>query len=435
MFEEIVLMPADNAYDMLDNTQSRSREEQLSLLAEMVQSFAASLDINETLTNAIEKFIEYLDAEAASIFLLENENKELVCRGCVGPVDITGLHLPPTAGIVGKTVVSRSSQMVRDVSKDPDFDQKVDEKTGFITRSILCAPLIVKNECIGALELINKRGGDGLFDNRDRNFLVALASAAALAIHNARMADELVEQERLRKELELAREIQMSLLPAVPEDDFPVQGINVPALEVSGDFYDFFQREDGLIYFNLADVSGKGMNAALLMAKVSSLLHHLAKSVSDPGELLARVNAEVCETASHGMFVTLVSGFIDLKEKTIKLANAGHQPPLYYKSAGSHRHEEIAATAPPLGIMAGTEFPVRTLALDTGSLYLFTDGVTESMDEFNHPLDVEGLIRLIEASSQVAARKRLEGIVAEIRRASASQHDDITMMVIECRSP
>ena len=415
-------MSANNVYDLLDVNDPRSVDEQLSLLAEMAQSFASSLDINETLTNAIEKFILYLNAEAASIFLLENDNSELVCRGCAGPVDIT----------VGKTVMSRRSQIVRDVSKDPDFAQNVDKDTGFVTRSILCAPLIVQDECIGALELINKRGGDGLFDDRDKNFLLALASAGALAIHNARMADKLVEQERLQKELELAREIQESLLPTAPEESFPVQGINVPALEVSGDFYDFFQRRDGLIYFNLADVSGKGMNAALLMAKVSSLLHLLAKSISDPGELLALVNDEVCESASHGMFVTLVSGFIDLQGKTIRLANAGHQPPLYHK--GPAGFEQIQATAPPLGIMAGTVFPVTNLTLDSGSLYLFTDGVTESTDEFNHPLDVEGVIRLIEASSEVTARKRLENIVAEIRRPSASQHDDITMMVIECRS-
>lgn len=425
-------MSANNVYDLLDVNDPRSVDEQLSLLAEMAQSFASSLDINETLTNAIEKFILYLNAEAASIFLLENDNSELVCRGCAGPVDITGLRLPATAGIVGKTVMSRRSQIVRDVSKDPDFAQNVDKDTGFVTRSILCAPLIVQDECIGALELINKRGGDGLFDDRDKNFLLALASAGALAIHNARMADKLVEQERLQKELELAREIQESLLPTAPEESFPVQGINVPALEVSGDFYDFFQRRDGLIYFNLADVSGKGMNAALLMAKVSSLLHLLAKSISDPGELLALVNDEVCESASHGMFVTLVSGFIDLQGKTIRLANAGHQPPLYHK--GPAGFEQIQATAPPLGIMAGTVFPVTNLTLDSGSLYLFTDGVTESTDEFNHPLDVEGVIRLIEASSEVTARKRLENIVAEIRRPSASQHDDITMMVIECRS-
>ncbi len=146
-----------------------------------------------------------------------------MCRGCAGPLDITGLTLPANAGIVGKTVMSRSSQIVRDVREDPDFAQNVDKDTGFETRSILCAPLMVQEECIGALELINKRGGDGLFDKRDENIMTALASAAALAIHNARMADRLVVQERMQKELELAREIQESLLPRLIDYAFSVQ--------------------------------------------------------------------------------------------------------------------------------------------------------------------------------------------------------------------
>lgn len=409
-----------------------SLEEQLKLLAEITQSFAHSLDINETLQNALERFMEYMNAEASSVFLLENDDTELVCHGCAGPVDITGLRLPASKGIVGKTVDSKCCQMVRDVRKDTNFAQNVDDDTGFVTRSILCAPLIIKNHCIGALELINKIGGNGLFDEQDEHFVTALASAASLAIHNARMADALVEQERMRKELELAREIQVSLLPDAREDDFPVMGINVPAREVSGDFYDFFQRDDGLIYFNLADVSGKGMNAALLMAKASSLLHHLAKDIDDPGELLARVNDEICETVSHGMFVTIVSGFINMETYTISLANAGHQPPLYHHKDG--HFEELPADAPPLGIVAGVKFPVSTIKMSGSSLYIFTDGVTESLDAQNKQLDVAGLIELIKSSSTVTASERLEGIIAEIRRPHTSQHDDITLVLIDCRT-
>jgi sigma-B regulation protein RsbU (phosphoserine phosphatase) len=424
-------MPSSNVYNLIERSESYTLEDQLELLADITQSFASSLDIRETLNNAIQKFMEYLDGEAASIFLLENNGTELVCRGCAGPVDINGLRLPATAGIVGKTVTSRSCQIVRDVTKDPNFAKNVDANTGFVTRSILCTPLIVKNECIGALELINKRGGDGLFDDRDKHLLGALASAASLAIHNARMADRLVEQERMRKELELAREIQVGLLPESRAEGFPVNGMNVPAREVSGDFYDFFEREDGLIYFNLADVSGKGMNAALLMAKVSSLLHHLAKEIRDPGELLSRVNEEVCETASHGMFVTIVSGLVDVATRTVRLANAGHQPALIHRPDGSF--EEIHAEAPPLGVVPGASFPVATVELTTGSLYLFTDGVTESMDEHNQPLDMAGLLRVIRNRSTVAASRRLHDIVAEIRRPQVSQRDDITLMLIECK--
>jgi len=423
-------MHSTNVYNLFEEESGHTLDEQLALLAEVVQSFASSLDIDETLHNAIEKFIQYLSAEAASIFLLSEDKQELVCRACAGPVDINGLRLPAGAGIVGKTVITRASQFVRDVRQDPAFSNTVDKDTGFETRSILCAPLMVQDDCIGALELINKRGGDGLFDKRDENILVALASAAALAIHNARMADRLVVQERMQKELELAREIQEGLLPIPRDEDFPVQGLNIPAREVSGDFFDFFPRHDGLIYFNLADVSGKGMNAALLMAKVSSLLRHLAKDMADPGQLLARVNDEVCETVSHGMFITLVSGLIDPVSHTIRLANAGHQPPLFHRQDGSF--EELPATAPPVGILSGTEFPVTTLSLDGGSLYIYTDGITESADEQGNELQVDGLKQLVTSNAGIIRNKRLQTIVNEIRKPGVVQHDDITILLIEC---
>lgn len=419
-----------NVYSLFEKRESHSLEEQLALLAEISQGFSSTLDISQTLNNAIEKFMEYMNAEAASIFLLETDSNELVCAECAGPVDITGLRLSSTQGIVGKTVTTRSSQMIRDVQSDPDFAKKVDVGSGFRTRSILCVPLIVNNECIGALELLNKKNDD-LFGDQDKHLSMALASYAALAINNARMADALVGQERMRKELELAREIQLDLLPDISDvTNFPVNGMNVPALEVSGDFYDFFKRDDGLIYFNLADVSGKGMNAAMLMAKASSLLHHLAKDINDPGELLARVNDEICETVSHGMFVTIVSGFIDTNTCTIKYSNAGHQPPLFHHCSGEF--EEIEAGAPPIGILPGTEFPVSTIKLEGGSVYIFTDGVTESLNDEQKLLDVDGLIKLIEENSEVTASKRLEDIVAKIRQPNAEQHDDITLMVIEC---
>ena len=425
-------MTAKNVYSLFEDNEEHTLDSQLSLLAEITQTFAFSLNVKETLRHAMEQFMEYLDAEASSIFLLENENRELVCRECAGPVDILGLRLPAGKGIVGKAVSSKIGQMVRDVSTDSSFAQNVDDETGFITRSILCVPLLINSECIGALELINKRGGNGLFGEQDKHFATVLASAAALAIHNARMADELVEQERMRKELELAREIQLSLLPSEPEDEkFPISGLNVPALEVSGDFFDFFQREDGLIYFNLADVSGKGMNAAMLMAKASSLLHHLAKKIDQPGELLARVNDEMCETVSHGMFVTIVSGFIDKDRGIIQFSNAGHQPPLHHDRNGNFR--EFPADSPPLGVIPGIEFPETTIGLAGCSLYIFTDGVTEALDRSSNQLDVKGLIELIKSNSKVTSRNRLVDIVAEIRKFNSHQHDDITMMLIDDR--
>jgi len=159
----------------------RSIADYLELLAVMSQDFAMSLDIEATLERALDRIMDYLQAEGASIFLLENDNTELVCRVCVGPVDITGIRLGISEGIVGRTVRDNRSQMVRDVRRDPNFASVVDEKTGFVTRSILCAPLGVKDQRLGAIELVNKHAGDGLFSDRDRHLLEALAASAALA--------------------------------------------------------------------------------------------------------------------------------------------------------------------------------------------------------------------------------------------------------------
>jgi sigma-B regulation protein RsbU (phosphoserine phosphatase) len=321
---------------------------------------------------------------------------------------------------------------VRDVSTDPDFTAQVDEQTGFTTRSILCAPLTVKDKKLGAIELINKKTDDGLFATDDQHMLTALASSAALAIHNAAMASALIEQERIQHELELAREIQGNLLPDPQGPESPVHGYNLPMREVSGDFFDYFSLPDGRIVFNLADVSGKGMNAALLMAKTSSLFHCLGKTQTAPGKLLAMVNNEVHENSTRGMFVTMVGGIYDPASGEITLANAGHQPPLFQHADG--RFEEIQGAAPPLGILPGVEYTETSLQLGDGTLYIYTDGVTESQQD-GEMLGEEGLMDMISAHRDKPVAARLSAILASLRREERELHDDVTILVLEKPGP
>jgi len=409
----------------------RSIADYLELLAVMSQDFAMSLDIEATLERALDRIMDYLQAEGASIFLLENDNTELVCRVCVGPVDITGIRLGISEGIVGRTVRDNRSQMVRDVRRDPNFASVVDEKTGFVTRSILCAPLGVKDQRLGAIELVNKHAGDGLFSDRDRHLLEALAASAALAIKNAQMAADLLKQERLRREIELAGEIQRGLLPARRKPPFPISGINIPARHVSGDFFDYFELPDGRIAFNIGDVAGKGINAALMMAKVSSLFHCLGKTVHEPGALMAKLDAEVAETSMRGMFVTMVGGIYDPKTRRVALANAGHEPPLLYHREGGFR--EFPAKAPPLGLPrsleVGAAFPEEDIALDGGSLYLFTDGLTEGIGGDGGPIGIEGVRSLIARYAPEPTSQALEAIVGHLDRAGDLK-DDVTILCI-----
>jgi len=400
----------------------------LELLAAISQDFAGSPAMSETLANAIRQIMAYMDTEAASIFLLDAAREKLTCLACAGPVSIEGLTIAKNQGIVGRALANACVQMVRDVSADGDFSSAVDDSTGFRTRSILCAPLMVKGRMLGALEVINKRKGDGLFGLADKQFLQVLAGMVSLAVHNAQMTGELVEQERMRRELDLAREIQRDLLPAQPRAEFPVHGLNLSAYEVSGDFYDFFALADGRIAWGLGDVSGKGMNAAMLMAKTISLFRCLCKTVHDPARLLSMLNDEIAETASRGMFVTMAAGVFDPANGEVVFANAGHQPPLYRNCAGLYR--EIEESSPPLGIVSGMDFAEQRLRLDGGRLYLFTDGVTEGWAEDGTMLELAGLKSLLDKHAALPPADQLTRVAEALVRPGVRLHDDLTLLVI-----
>ena len=412
---------------------ARRFQANLELLAEMSRDFATTRDLDAALLNAVNHITNSVDAEGGALFLLDDTQENLTCHACVGATEITGLVIAADKGIVGRVVQNNLGEIVRDVSKDPSFFGGVDEKTGYTTKSILCAPLTVKDERIGAIELINKRGGDGLFSPDDLHFLEALASSAALAILNARQAEALVEQERIKRELELAREIQSSLLPHVDDDSKCIAGVNQPAREVSGDFFDHFPLEDGRICFCLGDVSGKGMNAALLMAKTASLYRCLGKAILSPGRLLALVNREICETAARGMFVTMVGGIYDPRTSVITLANAGHEPPLLLTPEGEFHAFE--AEGPPLGILADPPtkdgYPETAMKLDGGSLWVFTDGVTEGyVDDAGTELEVDGVKRILLETKEQPLKERLSAVVGVIQPGDHGMRDDVTLLGI-----
>jgi len=247
-----------------------------------------------------------------------------------------------------------------------------------------------------------------------------------------RERDALAEQ--LNRELELAREIQRSLLPSGAAPGFPVTGINVPARELSGDFFDYFSLEDGRIYFNLADVSGKGVNAALLMAKASSLFRCLGKRVHEPGQLLSQINVEICETSIRGMFVTMIAGLYDPASGHLRLVNAGHPPGILVQKDGAL--SALEAQAPPLGVDPGCTFPEVDLPLDGGSLYLFSDGVTEGHTAEGEELGVRGLLGMIAEEENRLPGARLESIVTRFTSTALPLRDDITMLLVEeCGAP
>ena len=405
----------------------------LELIAELIEQFAASEDLEASLAVALGRIAEAMAADAAGLFLLDRAHDDpaarIVCRACTGPVDVKGLDLPAHRGIPGRVLARDEVELVVDAKADPDFLAPQSIGIDYDIRSLLCAPLSHREERYGVIELINPRAPGALFTERDAEALGALAAAAALAIRNARLTQALLAQNRLQRELELAAAVQRALLPSAQDDCTPIQGLSLPARGVSGDFYDLLQRGDGRMLFALADVSGKGMNAALIMVKAATLFRSFGKRIAEPGRLLARIESELCETLAFGMFVTMIVGCYDPRTRSVRLANAGHLPALRRDRCGVW--QEYPALAPPLGIVrraAGKRFEEQSFSLADSSLYLYTDGVTEARLPSGEQLGIEGLRALILRHAEAAPGRRLREIAAAL---GSGVSDDLTLLVIE----
>ena len=416
----------------MDNSSSRISGRLLQHLQDIIQNFACSLDINETLAVTLTSLMSNMRTEAASVFLLTPDRRELVCHACAGPVDLLGMRMDSAKGIAGRAIATGQVQLIRDTRESTSFFDGIDAKSGFSTRSILCCPLQVQEQTLGAIEIINKiptlDNPEGLFDEVDAQLVSILASSAALAIRNATLAKELVVTETLQHELVLARNIQESFLPSF-EEQHPIMGINVAAKNVSGDFFDYMLQSDGRYSFNIGDVSGKGMDAALMMARAHSLYHCLAKTIPAPANILAIINEELSEHATRGMFVTMIAGTYDPRTKQVTLANAGHVPAIQHKRNGEFCLFESRSL--PLGILADQVFEEVSFSLADSSLYLYTDGLSEGLARVLKQPDEPAILQtLISTYQHLPRQQRLQQFAHEASRLDYS-FDDLTILLIE----
>ena len=412
-----------------DNTLNQD----LAIITQMNQEFATSLDLNETMQTALEVIIKRLNAQAANIFLIEDKKQVFQCIASKYQSYLDEYEIPLTQGVMGKAVLQRKCIRVGDVRKDvreiAEFYFDLDNKTNFTTYSVLCSPLIAANECIGVIHCLNKKTSAKLFEENDRKLLETLSAPAALAIRNAKMAKELIEKNRMQKEIEIVGEIQKTLLSQNKEDNFPIAGINIPAKVVSGDFYNFSEIGEGRYGFGVADVSGKGIKSSLLMSKASSLYRCLSKTIFSASDLLNLLNKEICETAARGMFVTMLIGIYDSNKKELLLANAGHEPPLIFDK--QQKFSNFVEADPPLGIMPKIKYKETKINFSDSSMYVFTDGITEIKDPSGEMLGAEGFQEYIKKYQDKPNNQRLRLIVEDIVKSGKIQKDDLTIVVVD----
>ena len=405
----------------------------LQIINKMNQEFAMSLDLDETLNTALKLIIKRLNAQAANIFLINNKTKKFECIASQNQNHLDEYQLDLKDGVMGKAVEQKKCIRVGDVRKDvreiAEFYFDLDNKTNFTTFSVLCSPLIAANDCIGVIHCLNKKTDDKLFKEDDRELLELLSTPAALAIRNAKMALEMVDQNKMQKEVQIVGEIQKSLLSSNKKEPFPLAGINIPAKVISGDFYNFNDLGDGKYGFGVADVSGKGIKSSLLMSKASSLYSCLSKTNFSPADLLIQLNNEICETISRGMFVTMLIGIYDKNNKELLLANAGHEPPIILND--KNEFSNFNESGPPLGIVKKTKYEEYKIKFENSSMYIFTDGITEIKNPEGEELGSEGFQKYITKYKDKPNNERLKLIIDNIMSYKYVQKDDLTIVVLD----
>src|SRR6266496_5051670 len=356
--------------------------DKLRMLLDITKTISRSLNLQEVLNLVMDTLDSLIPYDAAGIFVLHCVDQARIAEGeepcefqaeAVRGYDIdelSGLHLKLGEGFIGHVALNREPIISPDVRNDPIYVNARAE-----TRSEMVAPIISNDEVIGVFDLESDELNAYYED--DLQVLMMLASQVAIIIEKVMLHEQLIEKKRLEGQLEVARQVQLELLPASDPKlaGYDISAYNFPTEEVSGDYYDWVRIYDDNIGIMIADVAGKGVPAALLMAFLRASLRAASHIGYAPHISMAKVNYLLWESIERNQFVTAFYGTLDATNRTLAYSNAGHNPPLLMQSDGQAHFEERGGV--PLGMFKDTRYYEYYLAVEPGQMFvLYTDGVT-----------------------------------------------------------
>ncbi len=418
----------DNARTYEREIRERSENETLYRVASRM---ARSLTLDDVLEDILDAVAEIVHYQAAAIYILNRDDantiEQLTMRG-YDPARKNTLMIKLGTGIVGWVCQTGRGVIIPNVEKDARYVNARET-----TRSEMAAPLLNGRKVIGAFNLESDK--QNAFQDRDLRLLEAFASHAALSIVRAQLHDELKEKQRLERELSIARDIQRSFQPARSPElrGFDIAGVNEASEQVGGDYYDFIQITEGHLGIAVADISGKGIPAALIMASYRASLIAEIRNNYAIRTVLAKVNRLLVQSLEPGRFVTAFYGVLDVDERRLTWANAGHNHPILLRASG--KLEELRSSGTILGSFSDAVFKERTTELRPGDLLLiYTDGLVEARspeaEEFGTQR-VEGQLR---ALADRPSEEIIAGLLHALREFVGFKDvgDDVTLVVLKC---
>ncbi len=437
----------------------QERQRVLGFLHEVGEAFTENLKVEEILKMIIRCSVRTAEAKSGAIFLVDPTRQKLEAAVIEGPfppphppadfleskVASRAVFLEQTIksqtiamgeGILGEVAQTGKPLLIRRSFDDPRLPRYDNEILRIQT--FMAVPLIFRDQILGVLAMANTRT-ENPFDDTDLSLVTSLANHAAFAIFNANLYHMLAEKERIDRDLQIAREIQQILLPKT----FPhigeaqISAVNVPALQVGGDYYDFIAVDANHWGFAIADVSGKGVSGALIMAMCRSALRATAVGNLSPSQVLREVNRVIHRDMREDMFITMIYGVLNVSTHQFTFCRAGHEPVLLLRGDNMGRIEALTARGMALGIDNGKVFDnlieEKQVTLQKGDVMVFyTDGVTEALDEGGQEFGLNQLTEAIHACANQSAAEITANIEERVRRFAGHhpQNDDITLMVV-----
>lgn len=404
-------------------------------LVEASHSLHSTLDQDELLKIILATAQAAIDCERGTVYLLSTDGKEIWSRVVAGTEKLM-IRLPLGRGIAGSVAETGETIRIDDAYADPRFDPSTDKRSGFRTRSILCAP--IKNRTgmvVGVFQLLNHR--DSPFGEADLEYLDALSVHAALAIENARLHASSLEKERQDREILAAQGIQRALLPEKNDLEvgrFAIAGCNELCEDASGDYYDFIEGAEGRTWIAVGDVSGHGLGSALVMAEARAFLRSFAKTVPDLGVAMTMLNDFLVKDMTGGKFMSLFVGVLDGATGRLEWSSGGHNPPFHWRAATGD-FAQLDSTGPVLGVIPGIPI-VQGEGIDLRPWDVFvayTDGVTESMTATGDQFGEERLQQVIRRSADRDPAAIAQAIRDAIHAFTGGlkNRDDVTILVVK----
>ncbi len=411
----------------------KSAVEELIVLNELAVAAGTTLEVNNMLDIIVEKSIKAVKAEQGSI-LLVTEEKDAPLRTLIRQADQRSRLMTYKVGshITGWVLKYKQPLMIENLATDPRFNTTEQERKEI--KSVLCVPIQLQAKLIGILMVTNKKTHEP-FNTDDLRLLSIIAAQSGQFIRNSQLQEEALQKKRMDQQLAVARDIQMSLLPKkVPEtESLEISSYFNPADEVGGDYYDYFLLGEEQIGIVVADVSGHGPSAALVMTMVKGILHSITQKFESTDRILSEVNSILSRIAPTEMFVTMMFLVFDFKKNLLRYSSAGHNPLLFYESkAKSCRAVELRG--PALGISSLSSYNEKEIPLDSGDLFfIYTDGVTEAFSEQMEMFEEKRLLQAVEEVALQHAGDTIEHVKNKLHEFTnkAPQSDDVAMIAVK----